>query len=193
MSVQSSLGSFEPSPRTGECGRSECDAEFPVHGAYKGAFCSRQCHLQHRGQKALNVIRNDHRWCATCFRKLKEIERPPMDAPEFVVGYQYPTEHMRPSVDSRGALGVEQHWRRWGCECGNVDHRHRDDILEDVEIDGAVYNLLVCLHELEADGPLTERADPDRLFGALRQRWRDWEYAIGAALYAEGGGEDELG
>lgn len=182
MSVQTSLNSTW---KTDECAHPECDTSFTVDRAIDGSYCSDDCRLQHRGVKALNAVKNDHRWCATCFRRIKTISKPPSGYPDFVIGYQYPTEHMVVAEDARGGDGEPPRleFTRWSCQCGNVDMSHRDEIIEDVEIEGIVFNLLTCLRELEADGPLEERADKDRLFDALRERWRDWPYAIGYALY----------
>jgi hypothetical protein len=62
---------------TAEC--SYCEGDRDVHASVAGSFCSSECHLKHQADKALNVVRNDHRICASCLRFIKQVERPTDD------------------------------------------------------------------------------------------------------------------
>ena len=167
----------------------------------KGSFCSEACWYRHKGHRALDQIASDHRWCATCFRQIKTVIRPPdsksvdVEGPihegrtdagpkDVLVGWQFQTEHTAWGLDDVSDDEYRTLDRqRWSCKCGNVDPSARDDILEGVEIETIVTDLLRCLTHLAAHGGLSREPDPDRLFAALREHWRDWEYAIGRALY----------
>lgn len=59
--------------QTGTC--FECGTEFELPG-YDKDYCSADCRHQHKGEKAVNTLKHDHRLCATCGRWLKDIERP---------------------------------------------------------------------------------------------------------------------
>ena len=100
------------------CG--ECDSEIDKDVAIRDTYCSRDCFYRGKGQKALKAIKSDHTLCATCFRFIKCVEKPPwgtelkIEGPQgradesvkkdCLVGYQYPTEHMekttRDAVDT---------------------------------------------------------------------------------------------
>lgn len=57
---------------TGTC--FECRDEFELPG-YNNDVCSEECYYRHKGEKAENILRNDHRLC-TCGRQLKEVNPP---------------------------------------------------------------------------------------------------------------------
>lgn len=61
-------------PETAEC--SYCDGDRDPYASVAGSFCSTECHTKHRADKALNVVRNDHRICASCLRFVKTVESP---------------------------------------------------------------------------------------------------------------------
>jgi len=168
-----------------------CETEYLVAYAVRG-FCSLDCFHRAKGAKALSEIRRDHRFCATCFRQIKEIETPPAwkvdslgeEVSQAVTGTQYATPDAVEAVDDFSDDPYRTLERsRIACTCGNIDPSERDDILEDVEIENIVPALLRCLHVLEREGQVARRPDKGRLFDALREHWRDWEFAIGRALY----------
>jgi hypothetical protein len=162
-----------------------CETEYPAHTQVRG-FCSVGCFYRHKGANILDEIRRDHRLCATCFRQIKTVMPPAKDAPECAIGQQYQTEHTVWGVDDVGSDAYRPLDRqRWSCECGTVDPSERDDIIEQVELDdnGIVGDLLQTLRFLERSGAIDRRPSKQRLFEALREEWRDWEYAIGRALY----------
>lgn len=53
-----------------------CGGQTPAHAIVAGSFCSTECYARHRGQKLLNILEHDHRFCFTCFARLKTTERP---------------------------------------------------------------------------------------------------------------------
>lgn len=61
---------------TGTC--FECRTEFELPG-YDRDYCSEDCFYSSRGDKALNLLRYDHRLCASCGRFLKEVDPPSED------------------------------------------------------------------------------------------------------------------
>jgi hypothetical protein len=105
-------------PDRDTCAFDDCDAEYAVPNAVAGSFCSAECAARDRGRSFLRSIRHDHRFCWSCFRLRKEIERPTDEARRglgpvtdaALVGYEYHTEHV-----DMGEHGLE-------CTCGAVDH-----------------------------------------------------------------------
>jgi len=101
-----------------ECSLEDCDNERTRTSSVDGSYCSRACADRARGRALLRDIRQDHRFCWSCFRQRKKVERPTDEArsgwslliDEAVVGYESPT----PAVE-RGDYGLE-------CKCGAVDH-----------------------------------------------------------------------
>lgn len=74
----------------------ECDhcGEYsPSHTFFDTAMCSEECRRAADANAILNTLIHDHTVCSTCFRRLKEVEKPPERAPSAVVGFQYRTEH----------------------------------------------------------------------------------------------------
>jgi len=169
---------------TETCNHDDCETTFAVEHAIRGNYCSAGCFYRQKGANVLARIRQDHRLCATCFRQIKTVTPPPKRAPECAIGTQHQTEHTVWGVDDvSDDPYVTLDRQRWSCECGAVDPSERDAILEDVEIEAAVPNLLRTLHFLDRSGQIDRRPSKERLFNALREAWRDWEYAIGRALY----------
>lgn len=218
MSVQSAPETYQCT----ECGGSRTPDESV------GSFCSHTCLYRHKGANTLEQIKSDHRFCSTCFRQVKSVEKPPEEwvddatsmiqaafdagatvtqfdgelaldatdastrrrtAGESVVGYQYPTESANFVEDLRPVDNDRQHaWRKargvYGCKCGAIDLRERDDILESAEGASVLVNLLRCLQLLYHQDAIQHRPEKDELWAGLREHWRDYEYAIGRALFA---------
>ena len=61
---------------TGTC--FSCREEFDLPG-YDGDVCSEECHYRHKGEKAVNILRHDHRLCASFGRWVKTVSRPNED------------------------------------------------------------------------------------------------------------------
>jgi hypothetical protein len=83
-----------------------------------GSYCSTECAARAKGESFLSDLRDDHRFCWSCLRQRKEIERPTDEArrgkgrytAEAMIGFEYATEHA-----DAGAFGLE-------CRCGAVDN-----------------------------------------------------------------------
>jgi len=180
------------------CGH--CDNWRNPDASVEGSFCSEYCYYASKGQKSLNRIKSDHTRCATCFRRVKTIERPPEgdsviveppaydgaidDVRDVLVGYQYQTEHTVWGVDDFGSDAVPALKRqRWSCECGNVDPRKRDGILERVALGETIHRCFDCLVDCYKTGAIENAPDADRFQTALQREGVDWPYAIGRALY----------
>lgn len=178
----------------------QCGGPRSPDASVGGSFCSERCLYRHKGEKALRQIRSDHRFCATCFRRLKTVSRPAdsrlEDAGlsrltrEAFVGYQYRTEHATDGVDEVAAEERPSDRRlaysRTSCECGTVDPSDRHEVLRQLDPKQTVQSLWRCLVELERDGTLTHRPSRGAYLEALRKTDLDWSYAIGRALHADG-------
>jgi len=160
---------------TYRCDFPECEQTYPRTAAVDGSYCSRECAARHRGRRFLADIRQDHRWCWSCWYQRKQIEAPTaetrrrLDGPiirEALVGYEYPTEHV-----DRGPYGL-------ACQCGAVDH----DIEDWVRRDGRERELLADLVAItREEGQHEYRFDGDR-FEMIYGETDDLELAVGAAL-----------
>jgi hypothetical protein len=129
----------------------------------------------------LQDIRQDHRFCWSCFRQRKEVERPTDAArrgwslliDEAVVGYEHPTKAVE-----QGPYGLE-------CTCGAVYH---DDPVYDQRHEGPFeWFLQVASERLVADGCRDDVVDAATLADEL---WANGagdvplELAVGRALEA---------
>lgn len=193
---------------TYSCDGPGCTEEFERGEDVDGSFCTRACSLRDDGQDILSNVKHDHRWCFGCLKKLKEIERPPADMPEFIVGFQYQTRHARHG-QSEGKAFVEDdavNDRHHGstasrfsladslvmtgtiCECGTTDHRDDYLRLERVtDIRGAAERLLRVLEWMGHEGQHSKTIDASRLVETLTRTARDdgeldWELAVGRAI-----------
>lgn len=72
-----------------------CGEYHPPHTFYDAAMCSLECRRQADAETVLNKLKRDHTTCSTCFRQLKQIEKPPERAGSHVVGFQYRTPNAR--------------------------------------------------------------------------------------------------
>lgn len=152
--------------------------------AVRGAYCSADCYYREKGRKALKNLEKDHRYCRTCFAKVKDLEKPDDDAPDFVVGYQYGTaaatdacreydsdsENLRPLVKER-----------LGCRCGTTDLRDFDETLATTDLQTTLINLVAALRQKHREDKVP-RLDYRRLWDAYGDT-ADLEYSVGVALY----------
>jgi hypothetical protein len=178
---------------------SHCDGERSPETSVRGSFCSAACYYRHRGTKALHAIRQDHRFCGSCFRRIKTTSRPAertlqrqqvsLLVREAFVGYQDRTEHATVGVDEfdrdaerNHALRVEG--TRLSCRCGTVDPQDEHEVLRDLDTRATVISLWRALVALERDGTLQQRPTRGDYFDAFREAGPDWAYATGRALYA---------
>ena len=177
-----------------------CNGSHDATATVGGSFCSERCLYRHRGEKALRRIAADHRYCATCFRQLKTVDRPDDRVLEDAgvskltrsafVGLQSRTEHAVDGVDEREPVGAVRDrpikFTRTSCECGTVDPSDRHAVLRELDPKQTVQSLWACLVALERDGTLQKRPSKDAYLQALRETDLDWAYAVGRALYADG-------
>jgi len=175
-----------------------CGGPREAAASVGGSFCSERCLYRHRGEKALREIASDHRWCASCFRQVKETTRPDdrelQDAGvsklvrRSFVGFEDPTEHAVEGVDERDHRGNpyrRTEFTRTSCECGAVDPNDRHAVLRDLDPKATMQSLWACLVALERTGTLQRRPSKNAYVEALREHDTDWLYAIGRALYAD--------
>ena len=155
----------------------KCCEESYEHGLQPG-YCSLECYHKHKGENVLRQISNDHRFCSSCFRRQKSIEKPPewflKDRPysirESIVGFEYYTEHV--SKDHGFSY----------CECGNVDHYATNKILQDIEPQVVIKNLGVLLAEYYNEGQLGSKPDFKTFTETLLES-ENHALAIGKAIY----------
>lgn len=197
-------------PEAYQCAGPGCESDFRAHEAVDGSYCSEGCSLRDGGQNLLQHLQCDHRFCHSCFRRLKEIERPPMDAPEFVIGWQHRTTAARLGQLERNRHRITDEdgayrggWRtaadapadravRTGtiCQCGATDHR--DDYQREthlVSIRNATERLLKTLEQLGREGQHDAIIDAVALARTVRQCAEsggdiDWALAVGRGLDA---------
>lgn len=202
MSV--TLASKYDDEETYEC--DHCGAEHHPRDAVK-SYCSHECYLHGEGERILRHVTRDHRWCASCWRPVKTVNKPPTtrytkapDHPEkdrwqlkdIVIGYQYPTKHM---VVTEAALGGSDGDRLiapskvdytcWGCRCGNTDLGSRHDVLEEIEDEGLLDRVYHCLASFHEEGQFDQSPDRDQLEAAFDEQPGEWAYVIGRALFAD--------
>lgn len=159
------------------CSFVDCDETRTEYSTVAGSFCSTECHRRHEGRALLRDIRQDHRFCWSCFRQRKDVERPTDDflrgrgrhTAEAIIGYEYLSEHA-----TRGPYGPE-------CKCGGIDH----DVPPDGGRDRVAWHWYLALAsmQLQADGRRDDRLDPATL---ADEYWQtdDLELAVGRALDA---------
>jgi DNA-directed RNA polymerase subunit RPC12/RpoP len=141
-----------PSEETYEC--AHCGGPRRPSTSVAGSFCSIDCHQQHRREKrageVLRELAQDHRFCATCGRQLKEIEAGDQllvvgpsrhdswtFASDVWAGYQHRTEHAElgeislDTADEPTVLTDDYVATGTVCECGNTDHRHEESAIRE--------------------------------------------------------------
>lgn len=64
---------------TVECNYSECDTHGRRWEFHHGEYCSNECEQRQQGREVTRALRFDHRWCFTCYQRLKEINPPKPD------------------------------------------------------------------------------------------------------------------
>lgn len=173
---------------TYEC--SHCGGDRDPRTSVAGSFCSIECHRAHRREKRareiMRELEHDHRFCATCGRQLKTVEKPTDAALRQIdgyhsttalVGYQYRTEHAetgeisldvddeadRPIVEDGVATGTV-------CSCGNTSHRHEEAALRERFPFTTAYWLWLAARTLRAEDKHDVRLERERLFDAVLER-----------------------
>jgi hypothetical protein len=158
-----------------------------------GSFCSTACHDRHRREKrageVLRELEQDHRFCGTCGRQLKEIEaggcsvivKPSSHqdwtaAADVWVGIQHRTEYAdlgevsldttdddTPLVHDRVATGTV-------CECGNTDHRHAEPAIRSRAPFETAHYLALAVRTLRAEGKHAVDVDTQVFIDAVRDQ-----------------------
>lgn len=175
----------EPSVQTDECARDDCTVEFHIAQATEGSYCSPRCAIMARGESILEALRNDHRWCGTCWGLLKEIEDPPESAPECAIGTQTLTPHATKGL--RTLEGSERALDRtaWAtiCECGNTDARHHEPVFNAGDLRDRAENLLAALDQLHAEDRLPHQPTKEVVVrNIVCGSEIRWAFAIGVGL-----------
>lgn len=142
------------------------------------------------GSEAPQSSPYDHRFCYTCFRQLKTIDKPNPSAPGCAIGFQYPTQH---ATRSQITEQIDEYREivRIGtiCRCGNTDHTSRETVIQNQKFRQIVANLYYALETLRWEGQHKYELDITALADALRRQTdtADWDFAlaIGHAI-AEG-------
>lgn len=183
-------------PSSFDCKRPDCETTSPSPQGSVGAYCSPDCQNRDQGRRLLNLLRHDHRYCFTCFRKLKDVE----DVPEWrrrridpvtesaVTGYQSHTEHARLGLVAEPRQGYGFTTRLGTvCECGNANTREREDLLREADIKSVVRSLHSSLVELRQEGQHDHHLDFHTLVRELRQDVAgpgglEFARAVGAAI-----------
>lgn len=186
-----------------ECYYHGCETTFDPSGdaedlpdGYNNQYHSRECWARQVAARLIRGTRLDHKYCASCFEKLKEIEVPPENAnlPDCVVGYQY----FDPTVTERGAgeiiipldsgpraglstgeapdsdgagLAYKGEIQRCHCGCGPTHHATvwspPRTTLDDF-IDTYIPNLIDALDERRERGAHDYNFSEDRLYDEAR-------------------------
>jgi hypothetical protein len=194
---------------TYECEGPDCTREFEHGKAVDHEYCSVECSLRDDGRNLLRNIKFDHRFCFGCFKKLKEVSKPPERTPEFVIGYQYLTPNaIHAEIESRGHVeAADEAVRRQvkqrerapspadslvvigtSCECGTTDHQDpwmRDAATTDVT--AAARRLCEVLafqaRERQHNKQVAATTLVQTLTETVREQGRlDWALAVGRAV-----------
>lgn len=158
-----------------DCEFDGCTATRTESSSVAGSYCSEECAARARGRKLLNILEHDHRFCWSCWRERKEIERPTAEArrglgpvtDDALVGYEHHTEHVE-----LGPYGLE-------CACGAIDH----------DLDGWDQRETAPYHWYLKHIAETTQAEGQHDYDFDLETFADWYYqsedlelALGAAL-----------
>lgn len=158
-----------------DCERDGCDETRTRSTSVGGSYCSRECYNRSTGSNLLRDIRQDHRFCWSCWRARKEIERPTAESrrglgpitDDALVGYEYYTEHAE-----MGPYGLE-------CACGAVSHDIDD---YDRLADGPYHWFLKLAFEQMVDEGQRDGAFDLVAFANAYWETDDLELAVGRAI-----------
>ena len=88
-----------------------CDGHYPLSIGFNRRFCRRECKFRALAQRLLDGVRYDHKYCANCHKRLKDISPPAVSRksaekgrspPECAIGTQQYREH---TVHDQGNVG----------------------------------------------------------------------------------------
>jgi ribosomal protein S18 acetylase RimI-like enzyme len=180
------------------CAYRDCETTLGDHSAVEGDYCSMACYRRETGAGLLGEIERRHELCFTCFRRRKDIERPPAQfmARRFVrsgTGWSREGEDAPWTVERWGQdLSREavcgfatptQHAEMGGygleCRCGAIDGDLDEPAVRDLEdwadwlAETVAYLREVGAREDDLRADVVERA---------YERTADLEYAVGMGL-----------
>jgi len=163
-----------------------CGTEFEY--GHQPGYCSEECYHRNAGDNFLQLLKHDHRFCHSDFKRLKEIERPTdeqlrqidgIHSSECVVGFQYKTSEAdvgeitaKPGVQDTVVTGII-------CSCGVTDHK--DDYLRNLNPIEAAKRLRNRVIETRLEGQ-HDYAFDEKTFVEAWNESKDWTLALGRAL-----------
>jgi len=163
-----------------------CGEDFEY--GYQPGYCSEECYHRERGERFLNVLKFDHRFCHSDFRRLKEVERPTDEAlrniegqhsSECVVGFQYKTPEAEIGEKTISAGDKDTVVTGVICACGATDYK--DDFLRDFSITEAAKRLRERVRETREEGQHDHSFDTEAFVKAWNEH-KEWAYAVGRAI-----------
>lgn len=120
------MSEIQRATETYPCSAPDCDDLAQPHEMVDGSYCSLRCSRRHDGDKLLRNIEHDHRFCTTCFRQLKEIEKPDATT-SVVVG---PVDHDEVADTTRDCL-IGMQYRTRHAETGEIEGRPHVEVHTD--------------------------------------------------------------
>lgn len=195
-----------------DCDRDECDDEYR-EGAGHAGFCSDVCWARATSARLLDIVQHDHKFCASCFRQLREVIPPGRapdssdkhrEIPDCAIGWSLARpgttpvhgEAFRLTETERGfETRVAGSTRRQGCACGPTHHATVErTTLSTADAISHANRLADALAGLREDGVHDHAIDRDILLDTVRackrqpdQQGDDGEIfqkAVAAALLA---------
>lgn len=147
-----------------------------------------------QAENILRILTFDHRWCASCYRRIREVEHPDLlsggkKAPDWLIGFSYPTEfttngmdtvnspHFDTEINEDTTVG-ETYVQRQMCECGAVHHTTRDRPLSKDRLIDYTRNLSEAVDDLREEYLLGSDAKVEKA--------RKWDHDTDVLLYAVG-------
>jgi len=166
----------------------QCGTTFDI--GFNAEYCSEECVYRSRGESILNLLKHDHRHCAGCFSKLKEVSRPTDEqlrsvqgqhSAEAICGFQYQTENADVGEITARADTIDTVVTGTVCgNCGTTDHR--DDYLREFNVPEAAKRLRARVQETREEGQHSYNFSTKAFVEAWNENTGDWEYALGVAL-----------
>jgi len=165
-----------------------CGESFEI--GYNAEYCSKECVHKSRGESVLNIIKHDHRFCFSCFTKIKEVERPTDEqlrqiegqhSADAVIGFQYKEPEADIGEITAKADTIDTVVTGIVCgNCGTTDHR--DSFQRDLSVKQAAKRLRERVKETREEGQHSFDFSTEAFVEAWNESGGDWEYALGVAL-----------
>lgn len=169
-----------------------CGEQYSIPNEAPRGYCSLECVDREKGQKILNLLKHDHRYCHGCFIQLKEIERPTDEqlrhvegqhSADAIIGFQYGTKHAETGQKTIVAKDNRKEVVGTGIVCSNCGTTdHRDSFQRDLEPKKAAKRLRKRVKETKNEGQHSYTFDGEAFVEAWNENAGDWELALGRAL-----------